>query len=251
VSFYRVLSAYYDVIFPEVPDTVRFIHSRLKPGSRVLDLACGTGTIAVALAARGHRVLGIDLDAAMIERARSKAGSLPVRFRTGDMLRRTRPAGGYDAVLCLGNSLVHLDSEDRVAALLAACRRRLVPGGRLLLGIVNVDRFAGHTEAELPLIEEQTEAGPVRFRRRYTFTAGSPYLRFHSLLTVGEKSPPLENSIPLLILPERRLVSLVADAGFYSIVSRDGFSEQPFSGNAPALVLEALAGRPPAGSGGA
>ena len=249
VSFYRVLSAYYDVIFPEVPGTVRFIHSRLSPGSRVLDLACGTGTIALALAARGHRVLGIDLDAAMIERARSKAGSLPVRFRTGDMLRRTRPAGGYDAVLCLGNSLVHLSSEERVAALLEACRRRLVPGGRLLLGIVNVDRFAGRTEAELPPIEGRTEAGPVRFLRRYTFTAGSPYLRFHSLLTVG--ALPLENSIPLLVLPERRLVSLVAEAGFTSIVSRDGFSEQPFTTDAPALVLEALAGRPPPGSGGA
>jgi glycine/sarcosine N-methyltransferase len=250
VSFYRTLSDYYDLIFPEVPDTVRFIHSRLAAGSRVLDLACGTGTIAVALASRGHRVLGIDLDAAMIERARSKAGGLPVVFKSGDMLGRIEPAAGYDAVLCLGNSLVHLASEDRVASLLTACRRRLVSGGLLLLGIVNVGRFAGRQEAELPLIERRSAAGPVRFRRRYTFTAGSPFLGFHSLLTVGEGAEALrlENSIPLLVLPERRLVSLVAAAGFAAIASRDGYSERPFTVESAALVLEARVGQPAPGS---
>lgn len=241
MSFYRALSEYYDLIFPAAPGTVRFIHSRLAPGSRVLDLACGTGTLAVALAERGHTVLGIDLDAAMIARARQKAGNLPVCFRIGDMLGRIGPAGGFGAVLCLGNSLAHLDSEERVAALLKTCRRLLVPGGLLLLGIVNVERFAGRKEADLPLIERQTGEGVIRFRRRYTFTAGSPHLHFHSLLTLGEGAEALrlENSISLLVLPGRRLLRLVAAAGFSDISCRGGYSDLRFTPDAPALVLEA------------
>lgn len=255
MSFYRYLSDYYDILFPLVPETADFIARRLTPGSPVLDLACGTGTIALALAERGHPVLGVDLDAAMIDRARSKTGTLPARFEVGDMLERARRAGGFGAVLCLGNSLVHLDSEDRVAALLASCRRRLLPGGLLLLGIVNVERFAGSLEAELPLIErpwpgEPGRGGTIRFRRRYTFTPGSLHLRFHSLLTAGEGEGALrlENSVPLLVLPGGRLARLVAAAGFIGIACHGGYSERPFAPGDPALVLEARCH--PCGAGG-
>lgn len=81
-----------------------------RPGARALDLATGTGDIALALAARGSRVVGLDITYRMIELARGKAargvqpsggGSpdrLALRFLVGDMLALPFPAGAFDIV---------------------------------------------------------------------------------------------------------------------------------------------------------
>lgn len=70
-----------------------------RPGARALDLATGTGDIAFALAARGSRVVGLDITYRMIELARGKvARGLAVRFLVGDMLALPFPAGAFDIV---------------------------------------------------------------------------------------------------------------------------------------------------------
>jgi demethylmenaquinone methyltransferase/2-methoxy-6-polyprenyl-1,4-benzoquinol methylase len=66
-----------------------------RPGARALDLATGTGDIAFALAARGSRVVGLDITLRMIELARAK-GALP--FLVGDMLALPFPARAFDIV---------------------------------------------------------------------------------------------------------------------------------------------------------
>ncbi len=66
------------------------------PGSRVLDLATGTGDIAFAAAACGARVVGLDVTLRMIELARAK-GTVP-RFLVGDMLALPFPSASFDLV---------------------------------------------------------------------------------------------------------------------------------------------------------
>jgi demethylmenaquinone methyltransferase/2-methoxy-6-polyprenyl-1,4-benzoquinol methylase len=69
-------------------------------GDRTLDLATGTGDIAFALAARGARVVGLDLTPRMIELARAKAlsGGSTATFLVGDMLALPFPSGSFDIV---------------------------------------------------------------------------------------------------------------------------------------------------------
>lgn len=82
----------------------------LRPGSRVLDVACGSGRHAIALARRGVRVTGLDVSAEAIQYARSAAAEhgLPIDLRVGDM--RHLPADGTaDAAICMGNAFGYLD----------------------------------------------------------------------------------------------------------------------------------------------
>jgi demethylmenaquinone methyltransferase / 2-methoxy-6-polyprenyl-1,4-benzoquinol methylase len=73
-----------------------------RPGARALDLATGTGDIAFALAARGARVVGLDITFRMIELARAKGAGNPetvaLHLLVGDMLALPFPAGTFDIV---------------------------------------------------------------------------------------------------------------------------------------------------------
>ncbi|QKW18310.1 class I SAM-dependent methyltransferase [Kitasatospora sp. NA04385] len=100
-------------------------------GLDVLDVGCGTGSLALLLAEAGHRVTGVDLAPAMIDRARAKfaAAGLAGRFLVGDASRPPTGADRYDAVL--SRHLVWTLPDPPAA--LRAWTDRLRPGGRLLL----------------------------------------------------------------------------------------------------------------------
>lgn len=78
-------------------------------GDRVLDLACGTGTVATELARRGYRVVGVDRSMEMLEIARAKAVEARVRveFQQQDMAS-LRFEQRFDLVLCVYDSLNYL-----------------------------------------------------------------------------------------------------------------------------------------------
>jgi SAM-dependent methyltransferase len=119
----------------------RSAHRRLvaaaapAPGSTVLEVGCGTGNLLVA-AARAQpaaTVVGLDPDAAALERARAKAArrGLPIRVEQGFADELPHPDGSVDQVLS-AFMFHHLPPEAK-RAMLAEVRRVLVPGGRLLL----------------------------------------------------------------------------------------------------------------------
>jgi SAM-dependent methyltransferase len=108
----------------------------LRPGQRVLDLACGSGDHALRLAQRGLEVLGVDISASLIAHCRQQAGEagLPAaRFEQGDM-RELAYEGEFDAVLLLSGSFGFFDDATN-ADVLARVARALKPQGRLLIDV--------------------------------------------------------------------------------------------------------------------
>ncbi len=106
----------------------------IRPGARVLDLACGSGDLTAAAQAAGARVVGLDFSAGMLEAARARRlGDVVVR---GDALALPLADGAMDAVV----SGFALRNFVDLAAAFAEVARVLRPGGRLAL--LEVDRPA-------------------------------------------------------------------------------------------------------------
>lgn len=108
----------------------------------VLDVACGGGHHAIALAFEGYAVSGADLSAEMVDLARRNAAQADVSIRfeqTGFADIGTRFNMTFDAVLCLGNSLPHVLTEADQLEALTAMHGRLRRGGVLVLQNLNYD----------------------------------------------------------------------------------------------------------------
>ncbi len=100
-----------------------------RRGERALDLATGTGDIALGLADRGATVVGLDITARMIELARAKAGDRrDVHFVVADMLALPFPAGSFD-VVTIGYGLRNVPDLDIAIGQLFGVVK---PGGRVV-----------------------------------------------------------------------------------------------------------------------
>jgi ubiquinone/menaquinone biosynthesis C-methylase UbiE len=129
---------YYDEIYASVDKdysaearkTHRFIQKyKLTGGSRLLDVACGTGIHANYLN-RNYHVEGLDLDPKMLSIARGKYPSL--KFHQGDMVA-FKINHQFDVITCLFSSIGYVVTKTRLDKAIRTMARHLLPGGVLLV----------------------------------------------------------------------------------------------------------------------
>jgi SAM-dependent methyltransferase len=182
------------------------------PLVRVLDLGCGTGRLALALAASGHIVTGLDPACASLTRAQSKPGADRVTWVQGTA--RSAPSATFDVALMTSHVAQCFLTDDEWATTLAELRRALVGGGRLAFDARDPRARAwerwtpedSRRQVHLPdgqVVSIWTdvnavENGTVSFTRHYSFSSGEE----------------LQSSSRLRFRTEQLLRESLAQAGF-------------------------------------
>ena len=160
-DFYDDLAAHFHLIFEDWTAAIdaqaeifdRVIRSAGGAPSTLLDCACGIGTQALGLAARGYRVTATDQSPAAVARGRREAAALGLRidFAVAD-LRRLGDAvpAGFDVVLAADNALAHLLVDDDLEAAARQMAAVLRPGGLLVTTIRDYDSLLADRPAVIP-----------------------------------------------------------------------------------------------------
>lgn len=112
----------------------RFVDAMVPRGARILDAGCGPGRVGAELHARGHQVVGVDVDPVLVEAAR--ADHPGPDWRVGDLAETDLLAEGvapFDVVLCAGNVITFVAPGTEVDVL-RRMGAHLAPGGRVVVG---------------------------------------------------------------------------------------------------------------------
>lgn len=112
----------------------------IRAGSRVLDVACGTGNAALAAARRNCDVVGVDFAAELLEQARQRADAehLEVEFQEGDAENLSFDDRSFDAVISTFGVSFTPDHQKTAQEMLRVCR----PGGKIALANWVVTEFS-------------------------------------------------------------------------------------------------------------
>ncbi len=231
-SFYDDLAPDYDSMtgfekrFVQERPFVRVLVERYGIRS-ALDAGSGSGFHSMLLAQLGVQVTAVDVSAAMLRLVEIHAKELGLRVKTvkarfqelNRMLRRK-----FDAVFCLGNTLVHILSTKELAKTLRTFSTLLNSDGVLFLQILNYDRIL----AKRDRIQSSKESVDKTFVRFYDYDEEGILF---NILTLQKSAGSVEQklkTIRLRPLLRSELLSRLQDAGFAEMQSFGGISMKPF-----------------------
>ena len=213
--------------FAPMIDTLIAKHVRER--AHVLDIACGMGTLALALARRGHTVHGIDHSEAMVERARACAVDVPgVSFSAGDM-RGPLPERRFDAVTCTFDSINYLTSPEDVLSMMRAVGSVLSPGGLFVFDSNTVRMYRTHEDG---VYEHELDCEVFYQETYYDRQVGQATTVF----SFGDGALEVHRQCPYDLA---ELDALLVRAGFRVLETYAGIAFEPYTEDCDRVVVVA------------
>jgi glycine/sarcosine N-methyltransferase len=198
---------------------------------RVMDAACGTGMHARWFAEWGLDVVAADPSPAMMEASAHNTAGLSVELlQAGFGELRGAAQGEFDAVVCLGNSLPHVLSDEELHASVADFRALLRPGGVLVIHNNNYDTILDVRVRFMPLAARRTPAGQKLFLRFFDFPPNADPLTFNVLVLTEDETGWSMTASSALHRPlrQRKVEALLAREGFSNLAFYGAFTGEPF-----------------------
>jgi SAM-dependent methyltransferase len=152
----------------------RLADALVTRGARILDVGAGMGRVTAALAGRGHAVVGVEPDAALVAQARETYPGIDVVHADALDVTPSLVGGPVDLAVLVGNVMVFL-AEGTERAVLSAVRRVLAPRGRVLAGFHPHGAPAGSREyPPEEFVADAAAAGLVVHLRAGTYELHPP-----------------------------------------------------------------------------
>ena len=230
MDFYDQIAADYDRIVEQgdrAEDARRFV-ARLAERhalTSTVDVACGTGLYAQALADHGAAVVAADISEPMLQQARLAVDNPRVRWVCAPMQSLAgHVAGGVDAVLCMGNSLPHLLTDNDLAATLAGFHSMLTPGGIAVVQLLNYQRLLAAGER----IVGVTRSGDSQYVRFYDFLTNRVQFNILGMHWSGSQCEHHLHQTPLRPYLAADLGPALIAADFVNVEAFGGLDLSPF-----------------------
>ncbi|MFH0929159.1 MAG: class I SAM-dependent methyltransferase [Candidatus Aenigmatarchaeota archaeon] len=137
-SEFDSIAKYYDMFHKGNEGDLKFYQKEASKSSTVLDVGCGTGRLAIPIAKKGIKVVGIDMSKKMIDIARNKAKAdglgNKVKFLQRDM-KKFNLRKKFDLIIIANRSFLNAVTDKDQKNTLLCCKRHLKKGGRLIFNI--------------------------------------------------------------------------------------------------------------------
>ena len=228
-KFYNEIAEKYDYIFPLSPAHRVFFDNEVH-GKTVLDVGAATGNLTAYLNSQGYEVTAIDLS----ERLIAKAAEKGITVQQRNMLTIDE-ISTFDNIVCIGNTLPHLDSKASVQLFLQKAYGQLTQEGKLVLQLVNFEKYFAQQQGDylgnLPLIANDK----VKFERYYYLNEEGKII-FKTIL-----DDTIKNEELLQPISADQLTQWLTQIGFQAINLYGNFKKDPFDKEkSMALIVTAV-----------
>jgi SAM-dependent methyltransferase len=217
--------------------TTMLLQPWLAGAERVLDLACGAGRWARAVASQGPRVVGTDLSRALLAVAQQQAPPLPLV--QSDMLHIPFRAESFDVVLSMFTSFGYFESEDDDRRVLREIQQVLRPAGVLVLDVLNAPAVR---QTLVP--ESARRVGRWQVRERRHIDAARNMVIKSIELDDGESQHTYREEVRLW--ERAALEDALRNAGFTLGAAWGSYVGAPHTSTSPRLILQARRANAPA-----
>ncbi|MDR1747467.1 MAG: class I SAM-dependent methyltransferase [Spirochaetaceae bacterium] len=238
MEYFSNIIEYYDELLPIQEDQGAFFTKRAmmyEQPCKLLRIGCGTATFEHTLAKLGYDVTGIDTSRELLETAfRRKKEPSSIRFFQMSTLEITHflKQGFYNVISCLNDNMIFIRDKTLMRKFFHDCKKLLVPGGTLILQLLNYQRYLVEPAVKLP---SRKSIRVTLSRRMWRDDDGMYFIQYDLENGTGRIIPVIQD-VEIYPIRKDEIAAFAAEAGFGKTEFFADFTGKPFSPDGSNLV---------------
>ena len=219
-----------------------WINQAKKYGDPVLELACGTGRVAIPLAKEGFLVTGIDISDSMLTEAGSKSSQegIIVEWVKAD-IRDFKLGKKFPSIIFPANTICHLLDLEDLELCLSCVKRHLRPNGRFIIDVFNprLDILLRNPEERNPHSEylDPNGTGTIVVTQSNVYDTASQINRIRLFYKLPGRTEEIIEELNMRIYFPQELDALLKYNGFGIEAKFGNYDETPFTSAAPKQLI--------------